>query len=371
MGTDMGHLASTAPPAKPAVRTLPQDVEHEYTLSWPIILSRLNTSLLISTYQAGKVIAVSSGSPTDRHRLRLSFHNFEKAMGIAAAPGRLAIGGRSLVWILRDSPSIAPHIEPNERYDACYLTRTALYTGEIDGHELAWAEDELWAVNTRFSCICTLDDRHSFVPRWKPPFVSGYAPEDRCHLNGFALVGGKPRYATCFGVYDHRTGWRADKSTGGCLLEVPSGAIMAEGLAMPHSPRVHQGAVWLLDSGSGRLMRLNQHNGSLSTIATLPGYTRGLAFAGSLAFVGLSRIRDGSTFSGVPIAADAERLKCGVAIVDTTNGETIGLLEFHTGVSEIFDIQLLSGVRSPALRGPFPDIDDQTPIWLAPPPAPY
>jgi len=42
----------------------------------------------------------------------------------------------------------------------------------------------LWFVNTRFSCLCTLDGVHSFVPRWRPPFVSALAPEDRCHLNG-------------------------------------------------------------------------------------------------------------------------------------------------------------------------------------------
>jgi uncharacterized protein (TIGR03032 family) len=300
----------------------------------------------------------------------LSFHNFELAMGIAVAPGRLAIGARSLVWILQDAPAIAPHIEWNEYHDSCYLTRSALYTGEIHGHELAWASDELWVVNTRFSCLCTLDDQHSFVPRWKPPFVTDYAPEDRCHLNGFAFVGGKPRYATCFGLCDERVGWRADKVTGGCLLEVPSGAVVMRGLAMPHSPRVHQGSIWILDSGSGRLLRLDPRDGSHATIATVPGYARGLAFLGSLAFVGLSRIRDEATFGGVPVSTCSERLKCGVAIVDIHSGETIGLLEFHTGVDEIFDVQLLAGARSPAVRGPFPEIDDQPPIWLAPPPAP-
>ena len=28
--------------------------------------------------------------------------------------------------------------------------------------------DELWLVNTRFSCLATLDHEHSFVPRWRP-----------------------------------------------------------------------------------------------------------------------------------------------------------------------------------------------------------
>jgi hypothetical protein len=57
-----------------------------------------------------------------------------------------------------------------------------------------------------------------------------------------------------------------------------------------------------------------------------------------------------------------------VAIVDLTSGQMIGLLEFHTGIEEIFDIQIVPGVRSAYLSGPYPDVDQQSPIWLAPSP---
>jgi hypothetical protein len=82
--------------------------------------------------------------------------------------------------------------------------------------------------------------------------------------------------------------------------------------------------------------------------------------------VGLSRVRESATVGGVPIAADRERLTCGVAVVDLATGQTIGLLEFHTGIEEIFDVQLVPGVRSPILSGPYPAADQQPPIWLAP-----
>jgi hypothetical protein len=59
--------------------------------------------------------------------------------------------------------------------------------GDIQIHEMAWAEDELWFVNTRFSCLCTRSNLHCFQPRWRPPFVTALAPEDRCHLNGLGL----------------------------------------------------------------------------------------------------------------------------------------------------------------------------------------
>jgi uncharacterized protein (TIGR03032 family) len=346
--------------------TEPRTVEHEYTLNWAPILRQLGASLLISTYQAGKVVVVGQGSAPDELDIRLSCHNFERAMGVAVAPGRLAVGARSLVWILRDAPAIAPQLDPPGTYDACFLTRAALYTGGINAHELAWADEELWVVNTLFSCICTLNDQHSFVPRWRPSFISQFAPEDRCHLNALAMAEGKPKYVTVFGTTDTRGGWRPSKVSGGCLIDVVSGDVVARGLAMPHSPRIHGGWVWLLDSGTGRLVRVDVRDGSIDTVAELPGYTRGLAFCGSLAFVGLSKVRESATFGGVPIAADRDRLKCGVAIVDLAAGQTIGLLEFHTGIEEIFDVKLVPGVRSAYLSGPYPEVDQQTPIWLAP-----
>ena len=275
-------------------------------------------------------------------------------MGLAVAPGRLAVVARSVVWILRNAPAIAPRLDPPGTHDACFLTRAALYTGAINGHEAAWSDEELWVVNTLFSCLCTLDDQHSFVPRWRPGFISAYAPEDRCHLNSVAMADGRPRYVTAFGATDAPEGWRPGVVGGGCLIDVPSGEIVARGLVMPHSPRIHGNAVWLLDSGRGRLVRVNLRDGSVDTVAELPGYARGLAMAGPLAFVGLSRARESATFLGVPIAARRDRLRCGVAIVELSSGRTIGLLEFHTGIEEIFDVRLVPGVRSPILRAPTP-----------------
>jgi uncharacterized protein (TIGR03032 family) len=353
---DLG-LGSTQPPAR--------TVEHEYTVNWAPILRHLEASLLISTYQAGKVVIVSEDTTSDAYSLRLSCHNFERAMGIAVATGRIAVGARSVVWILRDAPTIAPRLEPPGTFDACYLTRLALFTGDIQGHELAWAGDDLWMVNTLFSCLCTIDDRHSFVPRWRPGFISDYAPHDRCHLNGMAMDGGTPRFVTVFGVSNGRQGWRPGKLNGGCLIDVNSGEVVTHGLSMPHSPRIHNGRVWLLDSGTGRLVQIDPGNGKVETVAELPGYTRGLAMAGPLAFVGLSKIREKSTFGGVPIAAHRDGLKCGVAVIDLDAGAPIGLLEFHSGIEEIFDVQLLPGVRSATLSGPYPDVDGQPPIWLA------
>jgi uncharacterized protein (TIGR03032 family) len=344
-----------------------REVRHEYTRSLPPLLSQLGVSLLVSTYQAGKVVVVGVAEG----ELTLSYHNFERAMGLAIKPDGIAVAARAQIWLLQAAHDLAAHAEPPGRHDACFLTRSSHFTGEIQAHELAWAGDELWLVNTAFSCLCTLDGRHSFVPRWRPPFITALAADDRCHLNGLAVADGAPKYVTALAETDTPQGWRANKVQSGCLIDVASGQTVARGFAMPHSPRVHRGRVWMLHSGAGHLVLVDPASGRAETVTELPGYTRGLALYDRFAFVGLSRIRETATFGGMPIAERRPELKCGVGVVDLGTGRLMAHLEFVTGVEEIFDVQVLPGARCPALSGPYASLDGAAPIWTVPqfPPA--
>jgi uncharacterized protein (TIGR03032 family) len=269
---------------------------------------------------------------------------------------------------MQAAPDVAPRVEPAGRHDACFLTRSSHFTGEIQAHELAWAGDELWLINTAFGCLCTLDGRHSFVPRWRPPFLTALAADDRCHLNGLAVADGAPKFVTVLAESDTPQGWRANKVTSGCLIDVASGQTVARGFAMPHSPRVHRGRVWMLHSGAGQLVLVDPASGRAETVTELPGYTRGLALYDRFAFVGLSRIRETSMFGGMPIAERRPELKCGVGVVDLGTGRLVAHLEFVTGVEEIFDVQVLPGARCPALSGPYAGLDSAAPIWTVPQP---
>jgi uncharacterized protein (TIGR03032 family) len=340
-----------------------REVNYEHSLNLAPLLEHLRVTLLISTYQAGKLVVVSAreGKPD------FSFHSFERSMGVAVRPDRLAVGARAEIWLMRSAPDIAARL--GERgYDACYLTRAAHYTGDVQVHEMAWVGDELWLVNTLFSCLCTLHDNFSFVPRWKPPFITELAAEDRCHLNGMALADGKPRYVTLLAETNEARGWRPHKVTGGCLMDLASNQVMARGFAMPHSPRVANGRLWLLDSGRGRLVTVDPKDGRVETVTDLPGYTRGLALTREAAFVGLSRIRETSTFGGVPIAEKRDQLKCGVGIVELQTGNLAALLEFKSGVEEVFDVQVLPHLRRPLISGPFAGQDGNEVIWTVPQP---
>ena len=127
-------------------------------------------------------------------------------------------------------------------------------------------------VNTRFSCLATLDHEHSFVPRWRPPFVTALSPEDRCHLNGLAVVDDVPAYVTALGQTDEPDGWRPDKVSGGILMDIETSEIIVSGLCMPHSPRWQDGHLWVLESGEGRLGIVDLDRGRVDEVARLPGF---------------------------------------------------------------------------------------------------
>jgi uncharacterized protein (TIGR03032 family) len=338
-----------------------RDIRCSHTDNLPSLLTDLRLSVLLSTYQTGHLVVVAARE----RRLVLSFHQFERAMGIAVKPGTIAVCTRKEVWFARDCPDIAARLVPRGHYDACLLTRTAHFTGDIRAHECAWVGNEFWVVNTLFSCLAALHPRYSFAPRWRPSFVSALVPEDRCHLNGLALEDGQVRYVTVLAETDSAEGWRAVKATGGCLIEVPTGRIVARGLSLPHSPRVDAGRLFFLHSGVGRLDTVDPATGQISTVTELTGIARGLALHGGYAFVGLSKARP--SLDGVPIVERREQLECGLVVVDLRTGNVAGRLEFHTGVEEIFDVQVLPGITCPYVSGPWAERDTGQPLWTVPP----
>jgi uncharacterized protein (TIGR03032 family) len=326
----------------------PAPLRAVHTPNFPALLRQLDVSLLVTTYQAGKLVMVRD----EGDHLNTHFRAFQAPMGMALTRGRLAVGTHIQVWEFVDVPAVAAKLEPPGRHDACFLPRSSHVTGNIQIHEMAWgAGGELWVVNTRFSCLCTLDGSASFTPRWRPPFVSALEPTDRCHLNGMGMADGRPRYVTALGETDSPAGWRANKARGGILMDVANGEVIARGLSMPHSPRWYAGRLWVCESGAGTLGFVDPNSAKYEPIAEMPGFTRGVDFAGSLAFVGLSQVRESAVFSGIPITERlaVEERTCGVCAIDPRSGQVIALLRFDTAVQEVFAVTVLPGKRYPDL----------------------
>ncbi len=337
------HQSPSPAPAATIANDPNAPLRSVFTNTFAEVLKKCGVSLLISTYQAGKLITARM----DGDRLNTHFRIYNKPMGLAATRDKLAIGSAYQIFELRNVPAVAQKLDPPGKHDACFMQRNMHVTGDIDIHEMAYIDEELWFVNTRFSCLCTLDRAHSFVPRWRPPFVTAYDLSDRCHLNGLAVRDNQPRYMTMLGETDTAGGWRANKASGGLLMDITTNDVLRRGLSMPHSPRWYRDRLWVLESGQGSLSWLDLATGKLETVTQLPGFTRGIDFYGNIAFIGLSQVRETAVFSGIPITERLTERICGVWAVNIDTGETLGFLRFEDAVQEIFSVIVLPGIRFP------------------------
>jgi uncharacterized protein (TIGR03032 family) len=311
-----------------------------------------NCGLAITCYQAGwaGLVGVMPGG-----RLSICLENFTRAMGITGNRDHLYVGSLTQLWRL--SNVLGPTDRANEHFDRLYMPRAAQTLGDVDIHELGIDKTgRIIFVNTKFSCLATVSATYGFQPIWKPPFISRLAAEDRCHLNGLAMQAGLPRYVTAVSRSDVVTGWRARRAEGGVLIDLADDRIVTDKLSMPHSPRVHDGKLWALDSGRGYLIRIDPQTGKTENIAFCPGFLRGLTFTGRFAVVTVSLPRSESGFGGLELSDELKRRDgepwCGLLVIDLRNGDTVEWLRFEGQVTELFDVSVIEGVTCPMLVGP-------------------
>ena len=310
-------------------------------------------SLAITTYEAGKLFLI--GLKPDG-ALSVFERSFPRAMGLAVSDDGRSLALATLYQIQRFDNVVPPGQVDARGYDALYAPHAAWVTGDLDTHDLGFGADGRPVfVNTLFGCIATVSEGHSFRPLWRPPFVSRLAAEDRCHLNGMAMDAGVPRFATACSRSDVSDGWRDRRRDGGVVIDVASGEVVLEGLSMPHSPRLHEGRLWLLDSGRGRLGFVDAKAGKFEPVGFCPGFARGLTLVGNHAVVGLSLPRENRTFEGLDLggelaARDAEA-RCGLAVFDLRSGDMTGWVRIEGVVRELYDVAFLPGVRRPSAVG--------------------
>ncbi|MFC2100267.1 TIGR03032 family protein [Bacteroidota bacterium] len=318
----------------------------------PELIMQLNCSLAISTYQAGKVIFISAKNNEELIQLPRTFN---KAMGLAVNGDKLGIATKEEVIVLANSPGLAKsYPKQPDIYDGLYVPRATYYTGQVDIHDLDWGKEGLWAVNTSFSCLCLIDDNYSFIPKWKPSFITNLSSEDRCHLNGMAMSEGIPLYVTSFGTGDKPQSWRENIPSSGVVIHVSSGEIVLKNVPMPHSPRIYDGKLYLLLSATGEVVCADTKKGTYNVINKLPGFVRGMDKYGDYLFVGLSRLRkNASTFKDLPIADKA--LSAGLVVIHLPTGGIVGELKYYSTVDEIYDIQVLPELKRPGILNTMKD----------------
>jgi uncharacterized protein (TIGR03032 family) len=340
--------ASGAPPLQ---ATRPAEFSVTTSRQFSGWLNESGASLAVTTYQSGKVFLIGSDAATGR--LSITERTLDRPMGAAFAGRRLAVASLTQITVFVDAAGSRRNADG---YDAWFVPQTASYTADIDVHDLAFDGDgRLVFVNTLFSCLATTSETHSFRPMWQPPFVSRLAPEDRCHMNGLALQAGRPAYVTCVSQTDIADGWRDHRAGGGVVVDVEQNVVICRSLSMPHSPRCREDELWLLNSGTGEIGRVDIAKGEFQPVAFCPGYLRGLSFIGRYAVAGLSEPRESRTFSGLPIedrlAAASVEPRCGLYVIDTMTGDVVHWLRIEGVVREIYDVVVLPGITRPYLVG--------------------
>ncbi len=312
-----------------------------YTPQLPELLLQLNCTIAISTYQAGKIIFLS---PKDKNTLIQLPRTFSKPMGVAEDTNKdkLAIACKDEVIVFSNSKDLAINYpnSPN-KYDSIYMPRLTYHTGNLDIHDLNFGKDEnLYAVNTLFSCIIKLDDDYNFTPYWKPSFIDELVSEDRCHLNGMAMRNGIPKYATAFNEGNSFQSWRNNITKTGVVIDMETNKIIAKDLAMPHSPRIFNNELYVLLSAKGELIKINTETGTYEVVVKVDGFVRGMSLYKDYLFIGLSKLRkNSSTFAKLDFAEKANQ--AGIIVVHLPSASVIGKISYLSSLDEIYDVHII------------------------------
>ncbi len=330
--------------------------------SW---LAEQRVSLSFTTYQAGKLFLL--GLQGDG-RLSVFERTFARCLGLWGDGQTLWMSSLYQLWRFENVLATG---QTSNGFDRVFVPQVGYTTGDLDIHDVAVDESgKVLFVNTLFGCLATTSETSSFVPRWKPPFLSRLAAEDRCHLNGVAMESssnaadhpgnainntGRPKYVTCVGHSDVADGWREHRSGGGLVLDVPTGEVVSSGFSMPHSPRLYRGKLWVLDSGTGYFGFVDMASGAFERVAFCAGYMRGLSFVGDYAVIGMSQCRENRTFSGLPLDAELSKrgatARCGVCVVNLNTGDIAHWVRLEGVVTELYDVIILPGVVRPSAVG--------------------
>lgn len=303
----------------------------------PDVLEELNGTIVLTTYQTGKVILLSSIDKKISQLVR----DFQRPMGVAFNGELMAIALQSNVTVFKQSDKLAKtYPKKKDTYDGLYYPTASNLTSFIDTHDICFSKQGLIAVNTAYSCLVKIDGQNSFNPIWTPPFITKFESGDSCHLNGCCTDENENiRYATGFGQTNTPRGWTLNKLTTGFLIDVTTNEILCDNLPMPHSPRVYKNELYVLLSASEELIKVDRTTGEKTTIAKIDGFIRGLSFYKNYAFVGVSKLRKSHTFGDLPIAK--KKLLAGVVIVDINTGKKVSELLYEGELEEIYDVHFI------------------------------
>lgn len=333
-------------------------------VSW---LDSQDGSLVFTARRIGKVYAlgVRDGNLTVFNR------TFPEPRGLHVHNKTLFMADYSRIWRFENAlQPDTPH--PFEGKDGVYIPEMMYRTGNHDSHEIGLLKNGVVAfASTRMNCIAGCTATHGMVPLWRPSFISELIYEDRCHLNGLAVVDGAIRYVTALSTTDKKEGWRDVRADGGVLIDVSQNKVVCSGLSMPHSPRLDGDELWLANSGRGEIGTVDLSKGKFTPHAFIPGFIRGMVLTDQYIIVSTSKFRESKSFQTLPIEVKLKAEKtpdqCGLFVVDRKSGEIKHKIIIENLIEEIYDVALVPGVKNMILGGLNDDLSASL-ITIAPRP---
>ena len=313
-------------------------------------LAGLGISVAFSTKRASKLFLI--GRDTDGNAA-LAERTIDACGALAASRRSLYAASAWQIW--RFENALSPH-ENVDGYDAVYVPKASHVTGAVDCRDMAVdADGRLIFVTGRFNCLAYMSRDYSFHPIWRPSFISAYAAEDRCGLSGLAMRDGHPAFTTAAGASDTARGWENNIESGGILIDVRTKDTIAGGLCLPAAPRLVGNTLWLIETGSGFLSRVDTRTGHVDRVTRCPGFPTSMAVVGNFAVMGLARAGTGADTDTLPLGrALAEvkgKAKCGLAVVELTSGNVLHWVAVEGVVDEISGVCVLPGMVRPRAVG--------------------
>lgn len=336
-----------------ASQTDPALLKHRVRGAFWETIGRLGITLIVTREYEHLVMALScpGGRP------RVSFMRMPHPSGIAVDRQRLVV-------------HIASTRNPNQIYDLMPVTDcpprqdvkietsedrpivpvvSRFYPGSLYMHDLAIIGGQLHANAVGHNAVVVLPGDGSFERVWWPQCIESESGaifgQNHIQLNSIAAgesISGSYFSASCDRVTARRPGHRNFPVDGrGVIFSGQTRGVFARGLTRPHSARLHNGLVWVDNSGYGELGFAE--DGRFLPVARLPGWTRGLSFIGDIAFVGTSRVIP--RFRQYAPGLDVGSSLCGVHALDVRSGKTLGSIIWPAG-NQIFAIDWLAQSKS-------------------------
>ncbi len=311
---------------------------------------------------SGSSVVVSTGDKLltiglDGSRLVVTELRFDIVMGLAAGPdGTLHVASR---WQLHELHDALDGGRGPGGEDRLLFNQVSHTTGFVGVRDVA-VDGSGRVLFTTALCngVATIGDSLNFDLVARAPFVSEDVAEERCHVTGLAVDDGEPAYLTCAAETDDPAGWLADLAHSGVVVDLRTATVLARGLSLPCSPRLHDGQLYVTNGGTGELLRIDRHDGTATSVVELPGLARGLAFVADRAVVGCTVPPDEGPYAALPVALDPPAgARHGLAVVNVETGVVEHTLTVEAGSGEVHAIAIVEGARLVGIRWQQADTD--------------